>query len=524
MSKGYIRSNLEMLSQIHGEKCWPLVETVSPCEDACPLHMDIPSYIVALSQGKIDEAYDVIRDTNPLPYICGTVCHQPCEDVCSRAMIDRPVAIKWLKRFVSEYQLKNGRKKVRPVKRSKKEKVAIIGSGPAGLTAAYDLIKQGYGVTIYEALPVAGGMLAAGIPDFILSKETVKAEVDYIKALGVDIKTDMRIGRDMTMDELWNQGYNAILVSTGAWKGAELPIPGTELKGVFNALQFLRDIKLEERKKVKGTVCIIGGGNVALDAARTALRLGAKKVVLTCLESRDDMPSFDWEIELAEKEGVEISPSLAPQAFTGRAGGKIRQVKFKKVARTSRNDDGKIEWELEDGPDTEIMMDADMVIVAIGQTADTSFVNGAELNSNGTFAIDTETMQTNIKGLFSAGDAVEVPGTVSDAMAAGRKAARSIGDYLQGKGTKSSKKKEEVKVFEFDEEIVPSFLARKDRWEMPSLPPKDAIRSFEEADLGYMQWQAIEEAKRCLNCRMCGNCLFGNSQICFESSVRLLAY
>ena len=509
-------------SQIHGEKCWPTVDKISPCEEACPIHMDIPSYIVAVSQGKFKEALDVARLTNPFPYICGTLCHHPCEDVCTRAAVDRSVAIRDIKRFIGSYQQQNGMA-VNPIEPTKTEKVAIIGSGPAGLTAAHDLIKQGYRVSVFEALPVAGGMCAAGVPDFKMPSKPVQLEVNYIRSLGVDIKTNMRIGTDLSMDDLRNQGYNSILIATGAWKNAELPIPGTDLKNVEQALPFLRKVKLGEKIRLKGTVCVIGGGNTALDAARTAVRLGASKVVLSCLESREEMPSFEYEIVKAEEEGIEFQNRLAPQEITSSPAGSARNINFKKVATFNKDDDGKISWTLEEGADADVSLKVDSVLIAIGQKVDNSFIEKIGLEANGAFQVDPTTFATTVPGLFAAGDAVAYPGTIVEAIAAGRRAAQSIDCTLQGKDIPEPAEKQLRETIVLDEEAVPSFLARKDRWDMPAVAPKDAVRSFGQREMGYADWQVTEEAKRCLNCRMCGNCVFGRAQICFETSNRLIA-
>lgn len=522
MDIAYIRSRSNLLSQIHGEKCWPTVDKVSPCEEACPIHMDVPSYVIAIAQGKFKEALDIVRDTNPFPSICGRVCHHPCEAACARGLVDRPIAIEWLKRFVGEYEQSNGAKPRRP-RRKREERVAIIGSGPAGLTAAHDLAKQGYQVCVYEALPVAGGMLAAGIPEFMLSKDTVAAEVKYIEDLGVEIKTNMRVGTDVTLADLKAQGFKSILLASGAWKSLRLGIPGEDLKRVFPALPFLRDTRLGEKIRLKGTVAVIGGGNVALDAARTALRLGADKVFLACLESRTDMPSYDWEIAAAEAEGVQMCPSLAPQRFVSRKGNKVGSIDFRKVASTTRDDGGRMSWVLQEGPDAEQSMQVDSIIVAIGQGPEASYVEGLELTGGGTFSVDTQTMATNVEGIFAAGDAVKAPGTIVEAIAHGHAAAQSIDRFLNGKDLKKPRSKAAKDVIQIKKEDVPTFLAKKDRWDMPVLPQKDAIRSFGETELGYSAWQAVEEARRCMNCRMCGNCVFGRGQICLETSRRLLA-
>jgi NADPH-dependent glutamate synthase beta subunit-like oxidoreductase len=511
-----------ILPQVHGEKCWPLVEKISPCEEACPIHMDIPSYVIALSQGKIKEAIDIVRQTNPFPSICGRVCHHPCEEACTRSLVDRPIAIEWLKRFIAQSEQGNGNPRPR-VKRKKEERVAIIGSGPAGLTAAHDLAWKGYGVVVFEALPVAGGMLAAGIPDFNLPKNVVNYEVDYIKSLGVEIRTNMRIGKNLSLKEIWDQGYKAVLLASGAWQSIELKIPGVDLKGICQALNFLKEVKLGEKKFLKGKVVVIGGGNVAVDAARTALRLGSEEVTLVCLESRPEMPAFFWEIEKAEGEGVKILNSLAPQKIIPKTLGKVKEVAFTRVTRLTRDQDGKLSWDLATGPENEVILAADNVIVAIGQAPDPSFVREVELDGKKTFKVDPETMATNVPGLFAAGDAVRMPGTIVEAIAAGHQAAKSINHYLKGKPLKKEKKKKSKEVFRLDEKtVLPPFLVKKDRWDMPSLSYRDAMRSFGETALGYTPEQVMEEAKRCLNCRMCGNCIFERGQLCFETSTRLL--
>ena len=510
-----------VLSQIHGKKCWPSVDKLSPCELACPLHTDVPSYVMAIAQGKFEEALDIIRDTNPLPSICGYVCHHPCEDVCNRLFVDKPIAVEWLKRFVADNG--NSNKKPKPIRRKRKERVTIIGSGPAGLTAAYDLVKKGYGVTIYEALLVAGGMLSVGIPNFILPQKIIDQDIGYIKALGVKIKTNTRIGEDLSLDDLRNLGFSAILLASGAHQSAKLPVLGTELKNVHYALPFLRSVKLGEKIALKGKVMVIGGGNVAIDVARTAVRLGADEVHVTCLESRRKMPAYSWEIEAAQREGVKMHPSLAPQRFTG-DGGKVAVVEFSRIATTKLDREGRISWTLKEGKENQLSMPADAVIIAIGQACDSSTLNNEQvkLTSRGTFAVDPNTLETSAPGVFAAGDAVIVPGTVTESMAAGRKAAASIDRYLRGLPPGGNRPLNGKEVIKIDPETIPDWFARKARWEIPQLAPADAIRCFEEANLGYTQWQAVAEARRCLNCRMCANCIFDHDQLCFETGSRLL--
>ncbi len=507
-------------SLIHGEECWPDQGRIAPCQGACPIHMDVPGYIMALAQEKYSEAVAIVRETNPFPSICGRVCPHPCEEACNRAVVDEPLAIEWLKRSIGEYEKSHG-ERPQPAVRTMEERVAVIGSGPAGLTAAHDLVRQGYGVTVYEALPVPGGMFAAGIPSYNLPPEVVAVEVEYITKLGVEIRTNMRVGRDVTLDELWNQGFKAILVAVGAWKIPLLPIPGVELDGVHQALPLLRDVKLGEKARLKGNVVVIGGGNVAVDAARSAVRLGAETVRLTCLEARDEMPAFAWEIDAAEREGVEILAGLAPQKITSKTGKRASGVEFLPVAETSRDDKGRMSWTLVEGADPELL-EANAVIIAIGQAPEASFVDPSLLTERGTLKVDPTTLASDQDGLFGAGDVADMAGNVVDAIAAGHRAARSIDRHIRGENLVSDEDEDDRAVFEVKPEMVPAFMERKNRWDMPTVSARDSVRSFAETELGYADWQVREEAKRCMNCGMCGSCVFGHGQLCYETSTRLL--
>jgi NADPH-dependent glutamate synthase beta subunit-like oxidoreductase len=511
------------LSQIHGEKCWPMVDKVSPCEQACPLETDVPSYVIAIAQGKFEEALNVIRETNPLPSVCGYVCHQPCEAVCNRKVIDEPIAIRSLKRFAADYNALWGRK-AEKVKAAKKEKVAVVGSGPAGLTAAYDLVHLGYKVTVYESSDKAGGWLTNGIPEFILPQKVAQADIEFIKDSGVDIRTGVTIGKDISISGLKDKGYSAVLLAGGAQKSAGLNIPGSDLKNILPALEVLKKASRKEGLALNGRVLVIGGGAVAMDAARTALRSGASEVHISCLESRLDMPAWPWEIEAAEKEGVLVHTSLAPQSFSRAGTSKKLAIEFKRVASTSTDKEGRISWELMQGPGSDYRMEADYIIVAIGQVTDTSYVKDSKVkvNRRGAIEADADTLQTAEPGVFASGDAVNVRGTVTESIAMGHKAALSIDSFLQGKKPKSSKKAAEKEVLEIDPKLTSPWLARKARWSMPVLSAQDAVRTFSEVNLGFTAEQAIEEARRCLNCRMCANCIYGRGQICYETAMRLL--
>ncbi len=477
------------------------VNRTAACSEACPIGMDVPGYVIAASQGKFKEAMKIIQDTNPFPHVCGRVCHHPCEIECIKNIIDEPIAIQWIKRIVADHALSSG-ERPDPVKRTKKERVAIIGSGPAGLTAAHDLVKAGYNVTVYEAAPVAGGMLATVIPEFKLPKAMVQADIDYIMALGVQIKTEIAIGKGLTIDSLLKQ-YDAVLISIGSWKPITPSIPGSDLDNIYNALPLLQDVKSGKNIRLSGRVVIIGGGNTAIDAARTALRLGAREVHLTCLENRRVMPAHVWEIEKAEEEGVKIHPALAPRQFRSHDTRKVIGIDFRRVASTWLNKEGNVTWTLKEGIGSEYSMDADAVIVAIGQSPSISSLGGdsrLRVSPRGTLSGNPETLAGDIPGLFGAGDVVAGAGTVVESMAGGRRAASSIIKYLEG--SKPRKKRSAIReAFGRAQEMVSAdFTAQRQRQAMPSIAPNEALRSFKEVELGYPERTGIEEARRCLNC------------------------
>jgi len=475
---------------------------------------------MALARGDVDKALSIIRETNPLPSVCGRVCHHPCETECNRKIVDDPIAIRALKQYAAD----NGRGKLpRPVKRTKKSKVAIVGSGPAGLCAAHDLVKKGYGVSVFEAATVPGGILASAIPDFILSPEALEADIKYIKALGVGIHCNVRVGRDISMEGLARQGYGAVLVAIGAQKSIPLKVPGTDTGGVTLALDFLTAAKQRQLTSVKGSVWVIGGGAVAMDCARTAARLGADEVNVACLECRADMPAFDWEIAEAEREGIKVHPSLAPQKFTKtKSGGNVAGIVFKRVTSTKVDSQGRISWTLAEGQGSDLEVETDNVIIAIGQTTDTEGLPTEEMKTSnrGTVIVNDATGETSMDGVFAAGDITTGRGTVTEAMAAGRCAAISIDQYLSGKAIVATD--EPKPTITIEAEQVPSYLVRRGQWEVAKLSGPQAVTTFREVNLGYTSWQAQAEAERCLNCRMCANCIFERGQLCFETAGRVL--
>ena len=502
-------------------RCWPSIRKLSPCEYSCPITTDVPTYVALIGQGKFEEAFKVVREGNPLPSICGHICHHPCEEACSRVTLEEPIAIRALKRFITDCALSAGWRRPTPIETDGERRVAIIGSGPAGLSAAHDLIRLQYSVTVYEALPVSGGMLTIGIPEFILPRQILQADIDYIKAMGVEIKENTPLGKNLTLEDLFQQGYKAIFLAFGAQASQKLNILGMDLEGIFYALPLLKAVNLGNGPKLTGKVAIIGGGNAAVDSARVALRLGADEVDIFYRRIRDEMPAFTWDIERAEEEGVRIHCSMAPLEFVGK-GGRLSGIKFGRVRSIEYLPGGSVRPVLIEG--SEYTLDTDYAVVAIGQEPDLSFLEGCpglDITAQGSIAVDSATLATNIPGVFAGGDAVKIAGTVVEAIASGRKAAQYIDKYIKGDSLKplQTETREELIV---DEERIPKFLERRARHKMPLLPAKERAGSFQEVELGFTEETAMEEAKRCLSCPICGNCMFFRAQMCYETAKRLL--
>ncbi len=474
---------------------------VSACEVTCPAHVDVPGYIALISKGRFKEALDLMREKLPLPGVLGRVCSQPCESECKRSEVDKPLAIRDLKRFAYDAVVDE---KTVPLPRTKEQGVAIIGSGPAGLSVAYDLIRKGYKVTIFEALPVIGGMMAVGIPDYRLPREVLNRDIEYLKGLGIEIRTNTPIGKGMTLDDLSRQGYKAIFIAVGAHNGHKLSIPGTEADNVLVGTSFLRDVNLGNKIKLGQRVLVLGGGGIAIDCARVALRLGAQKAEVACLESREQMPALDYDIAEAGKEGIIIYPSLTFNRVVcqnGYATGveclKLRWMEFDK--------NGKLHLEAIEG--SEHVLSADTIIFAIGQSPELNpLLAGTDIKvtKRGTIAVAPETLETSRPGVFAGGDAVTGTAWVIDAIAAGQRAAYYIDRYL--KGEVLGKSYIDVPIIASDIKVeIPADLVKAERQEMPTLSVQERVHSFNEIALGYGEEQAITEAKRCVNCagRLC---------------------
>jgi NADPH-dependent glutamate synthase beta subunit-like oxidoreductase len=382
--------------------------------------------VALIAKGKFREALELIREVNPLPAVCGFICHHPCEEACLRTEVDQAIPIRLLKRFVAEYE-RIGEKSLRSRKKKRRENILVLGSGPAGLTAANDLRLLGFGVTLFEALPVLGGMLSVGIPEFRLPRDILQMEIDGIRSLGVEMKTGHRFDFDGNNKKLQKLGFQAAFLSIGAHRSLRLNIPGERLEGVLPGVEFLRNINLGKKIKIGGKVAVIGGGNVAVDVARSAFRLGAKQVQILCIESREEMPAIPGEVEEAIHEGIKIHPLVAPIRILGK-GGKAIGLEVMKLSSSRMNEKGKIELFPLKG--SAFKLEAEVVMTAIGQRVDRKLLNGLDINRDGTVRVDPETVETSMKGVFAGGDVVTGPGWAIDAMAAGKKGAKSIHQYL----------------------------------------------------------------------------------------------
>jgi len=468
----------------------------APCTNACPAGVDVPSYVALVSEGKSAEGLEVHRQRNPFALVCGRVCPAFCEQRCRRGELDQPVAIRQLKRFMADQDIKNPWTPQR-TEEVKDRKVAIVGAGPAGLTTALRLAQWGYKATVYEAAPVAGGWMALGIPEYRLPRDVLQAEIDNIKRAGVEIVLNTALGKDFTLDELFDKmGYNAVVLAIGAHSSRRLGVPGEDLDGVIHATTFLKDVALGKPYKVKGKrVVVVGGGNSAVDAARTALRLGASEVHIVYRRTRVEMPAQEIEVEEAEQEGVKLHFLTNPTRILGDTkvtGVEMQPQELGEFDKSGRRRPMPV-------PESGYVMDVDVVIPAIGQSPDLSSLNGdsPEVNRDQTFKV-SRNLATSRPGIFAAGDAVLGPATVIEAVAQGNKVAMAVDEYLQN-GAPQSKDAwlaygtVELKYNRED-------YADAKRLEMPTQAPEKRIHNFGEIELGLRAKVAREEAKRCLRC------------------------
>jgi formate dehydrogenase beta subunit len=467
-------------------------EAIVPCRYTCPAEIDVPRYLRFIGEENYSAATAVIREKVPFPKTLGYVCGHPCENVCRRGEINQPISIRNLKRYAAEHDTEKLWERSSKEKESTDKKVAIIGSGPMGLTAAYYLSNQGHAVTVFEAMPLSGGMMRYGIPGYRLPREILDEEIAHIEKTGVIIKTNTRIE---SIDTLFEDGYDAVLVGIGAQKGRKLSIPGADSDGVFVGLDFLRDVSGGEKVNIGKKVVVLGGGNVAFDCARVARRIGAEDVLIACPENRGDIPAACDEIDQAEEEGVSLNPSRAPIRILS-DNGQTRGVEFLDVQSFSYDEN--MNPEIEVIEDSHHITEADTVILAVGQYPDIPERFGLDKTERNFIGVDSYTFETSREGVFAAGDAVTGTSSVIQAIASGRKVAVVIDRFLDGDGR-------------IDEEFAPASEVQKrfgpaegfaamTRREETCMLPEERLLSFCKVVYDMDEETAEYESNRCLQC------------------------
>ncbi|MGA2259722.1 MAG: FAD-dependent oxidoreductase, partial [Thermoguttaceae bacterium] len=474
------------------------------CHAACPVGTEAYAYVTALAEGNHELAYAIARRPNPFPFICGRVCAHPCEDACRRGDIDEPISIRAMKRTATDsHDLSCGHAPGLTQLPKREEAVAVVGSGPAGLACAHDLARMGYPVTLFEASPVPGGMLALGIPEYRLPRQIVELEIGAITSIGVELKCNQALGRDFLLKDLKDRGFRAVFLAIGAHRSKDLRIEGLGLDGVLRGVEFLLNVNLGYRVWLVSTT---------LDAARAALRLGSREVHVICLESRAEMPAHGYEVEEAEREGIIFHPSTGPKRVLG-VDGKVTGLETVQCLAVF---DSSGRFNPSFAPGSESLLTTDSVILSVGQLSDLSFVraeDGIETTPRGTLAIDPQTLATTAPGIFAGGDAAFGPRLIIDATADGRKAARSIHQYLRG----NARWEQRVELPVIQPRNLHNAYDRIPRQPCPTLPVERRM-GFTEVELPFSADQAAIEGQRCLRCDynifldgdrciLCGGCV-----------------
>ena len=471
------------------------------CQNACPAGIDVPSYVALIAHGRYEEAVRVIREDNPFPWVCGLICPAPCEAQCERGTVDKPISIRSLKALASKYTIEKFSGYTTAVKTKRDEKIALIGSGPAGLSAAYYLAIEGYPVTVFEALPKAGGMLRVGIPPHRLPKDVLDKEIENISKLGVEIKTNTPLGPDLTLETIFGKGFKAVYLSIGAHKPMPLGIGGETAEGLMQGVTYLKRLNLDEPVPEGKKVLVIGGGNVAVDVARSAVRKGANEVTILYRRTRREMPAYESEIEEALEEGINITYLSSPVEILVR-NDKVIGLKCIKMELGEPDASGRRRPIPVEGSEYDI--EADLVFPAIGQVPETSSleeIKGLEFNERGgTIKVDPETFATSLEGVFAGGDAVLGPATVIEAISNGKKAALYIDAFIRGTEKPSRPpvpvRRMRVPMLEIPEEK----MERLKQPEMPLLAINKRKATFEQVELGLTEEVGRDEAQRCLRC------------------------
>ncbi len=478
-----------------------------PCRDACPAGINAQGYIALTGAGKYQEALALVTSKTPFPGVLGRICHHPCETSCNRKELDEPVAICELKRFLADYAIEHGIEESFEIAEKQPEKVAIVGAGPAGLAAAANLAKRGYDVTVFEALPVAGGMLAVGIPDYRLPRDVLKAEIAAILKLGVKLKFNTKIGKDISISKLSKQGYQAIFLATGAHISLKLGIPGENFKGVYHGVEFLRDISLDKKPKLGKKVAVIGGGNVAIDSVRTAKRLGAEAFIIY-RRSRKEMPAYPWEIAETVEEGIKIHYLATPTKILGK-NGKVVGIECINMELGEPDESGRCRPIPIKG--SEFTLKVDTVIPAIGQLPDIEYSSNTKdlkFTKWNTLKVNPDTLMTSVKGVFAGGDNVLGPASAIDAMAHGNQAAEAMDRYLKAKTPKKIAAQSRSVVSYEDLSLTQEQLEPQPRNQPPMLSATKRVNNFKELiPTTFSEQSARQEAARCLDCGVCSECL-----------------
>lgn len=469
----------------------------SPCRAACPAHTDVQAYVGLIAQGRYSEAFEVITSVNPIASVCSMICHHPCEQACRRCAIDEPLAVRHLKRFAIEKSLDYRRNKRRLVQKTKGKSIGIIGSGPSGLSAARDLAEFGYSVTIYERHPVLGGMLSSAIPPYRLPREVLKEDIDDVISKGIEVKTNFEIGKDATFDELTKK-HDAVLIAIGLSQSRSLNIPGVEGPGVLLAIPFLEDVAFGRNPALGNKVLVIGGGNVAMDVARSARRLGVKEVSMVCLESAEEMPAWKWEVDEAVEEGIKINHRWGPKAVR-REDGKVNGLDVVKV-KSVFDTNGRFNPSFDNEQTS--LLEADTIIITIGQMSALSFLKDSDvkIDERGRVEWNQATQMSSVKGVFLAGEVVTGPGSAIAAVANGHRSALAIHLYIQGEEIEGKLPvQEKEKIGQMPAEVAEK-ISREPRIRIKHLAPEVRCSTMDHFEIGYSEKEALEEAGRCRGC------------------------